>query len=143
MKWYDDLNLQLMAAGASMDWWRLVGLACLGGALPDLWRVYRTGFKIAATRVFWISLFILTAVAGFVTYFIKPERPIEAFALGYATAQMIYMVFASKTPSPIIKVSEGSIRGTPLLPGWAVEEALNRMKLPNPWKSLQQWWASR
>lgn len=134
MKWYHDLNLQLWAVGPSMNWWQVVALACLGGALPDLWRIWRAGFKIARARIFWISTFILTVAAAVVTYFIMPERPIEAFALGFATAQMINMICASKTPAPRIGILPGT--------GWPYDESAS-MKVRNPWISLQLWWASR
>jgi hypothetical protein len=77
----------------------IVGLGCLGGALPDVLRVVKLRHEPAPEYLkrwfFWISLVVLVALGGIVTFYVHPEKAIEALSVGFCAPAIVSKLLGS------------------------------------------------
>jgi len=108
----------------------IVGLGCLGGALPDLLRLLKLRHEPLPDYLrrwfFWISLLLLIALGGVVTHYVHPEKAIEAISVGFGAPAILSKLFGH----------DGDDDGGG--PGLRA-----RMHLPSEGliESLRRWWA--
>jgi hypothetical protein len=78
----------IASMGGEMLMW-----GCLGGLIPDTLRILAARHDgppaFLFSFFFWLSLIILAALGGLVSYLLNPVRIIDALAIGYAAPGII------------------------------------------------------
>jgi len=74
--------------------WTLIGLGCVGGALPDVIRVVKSRYEIELPKYwkspnFWIGLIILVILGGLASWLGGAADPKSALAFGYGAPEVI------------------------------------------------------
>src|SRR5262249_3791795 len=117
-----------------MTWYQTIALGCLGGAIPDILRVislrYESVPKYLYQWFFWISLILLIALGGVVSYWLDPTRAIDALAIGYSAPGILSKLLGSERARDefVLPTVPPTVAGSP-------------MYVPNPLAPLQKWWA--
>lgn len=89
----------------------VVGLGCLGGALPDILRAVKLRYQPAPQYLrrwfFWISLAVLVVMGGVVTHFVHPESAVAALSVGFSAPELLSKLLGAEVPQP--PAAEGKV----------------------------------
>ena len=82
-----------------MDW-SLIGLGCLGGAIPDVIRLIKGRYKMEmpkylSSAVFWVGFLLLIGLGGLAAWIGNATGSKEALAFGFGAPEFISKVLAT------------------------------------------------
>jgi hypothetical protein len=91
----------------------VIGWGCLGGIIPDVLRILPKRYGDVPTYLlkpfFWVSLIILGAIGGVMTYALAPNGITNALAVGYSAPSILSKLLGIKDAEEV-EATRGPLR---------------------------------